>query len=251
MGAGEAHELDDLVDPARDRGRRCRRRAAGDVALVGAPTGSRPPAGTRGRTPRRRCGPCRWRRTGSSPPPAGSPATRRAGRAAGTCSSPSLITVMSTLSVSSGTAVDLLDVEQRAVAQRAMRAGRRRTRSGRSPRPAPGPGRSGRRAGPGSARRCPRRTRSPTPSSWATARSSVDLPVPGGPSMQDVAVGDRARRRRVRSRGGGRRRSPDALDERGGVGGRFRHAVSSCPVRSRGRSRRGCSRRRASPGSRR
>ena len=100
--AGAAHELDDLVDPGRIEVVGARRPRRDDGCLVARASGSRRRAGTPGRTPRRRCGPCRSRRTGSSPPPAGSPATPRRRPRRGTWSSPSLITVMSTLSVSSG-----------------------------------------------------------------------------------------------------------------------------------------------------
>ena len=87
-------------------------------ALVRRRSGSPSRCGRCGRTPPPRCAPCRPRRTGSSPRPAGIPLPASTWPSRGTCSSPSLITVMRTLSVSSGHPVELLDVEQAAGAQR-------------------------------------------------------------------------------------------------------------------------------------
>ena len=80
--------------------------------------GSPSPGDSTGRRRPRRCGRCRRRRRGSSPPPAGSPVRAPIRPSRGTCSSPSLITVISTFSVSSGTRLISSMYSSDAVAQR-------------------------------------------------------------------------------------------------------------------------------------
>ena len=179
-----------------------------DLPLGRRRTGSPSRSGRCGRRSPRRSARCRPRRTGSSRRPAGSPAPARPGRAAGTVQLALGHHRDQDVERLLGDPVELLDVEQPAVAQRGdQRPVDEDVRAG-SPRRAPGPGRSARPAAPGvssalPSTKCERHRRGAA----ATARSSVRL-ARAGRTLEER----RARRRRARPRSSStsRARSEDA-----------------------------------------
>ena len=227
---------------ARQSGSTHDRRAASTICCLGRRrSGSPSRCGRCGRTPPPRSARCRRRRRGSSPRPGGTRARPRTRPSRGTCSSPSLITVMQDVERLLGDAVELLDVEQRRRRAAPSTSGPSTKISGdvalgQHPRRVEVPDQPGR----ASARRCPRRR------GTATSRAAGHGAQQGGlagagrassttwapPSSAARAVRPRARARRPR---------------RSAWRSRLRRGRGACSghVSARGRRRRGRSCRRA------